>query len=54
MNAPSTDVIVIGGGLSGLSAAVDMASHGLSVHLVERHLPAGDDDLPPLEDAPAG
>ena len=37
MNAPSTDVIVIGGGLSGLSAAVDMASHGLSVHLVERH-----------------
>jgi zeta-carotene desaturase len=31
------DVIVIGGGLSGLSAAVDLASRGFSVCVLERH-----------------
>ncbi len=30
------DVVVIGGGVSGLTAAVDLASHGLSVLLVEQ------------------
>jgi monoamine oxidase len=29
------DVIVIGGGVSGLTAAVDLASHGIDVHLLE-------------------
>ena len=32
----ATDVIVIGGGLSGLSTAVDLASRGLSVLVLER------------------
>jgi hydroxysqualene dehydroxylase len=33
----SADVIVIGGGLSGLSTAADLASRGLSVLVLERH-----------------
>jgi len=32
-----SDVIVIGGGLSGLSTAADLASRGLSVIVLERH-----------------
>jgi len=34
--APNPDVVVIGGGVSGLTAAVDLASHDLSVLLVEQ------------------
>ncbi|MCX6144565.1 MAG: hydroxysqualene dehydroxylase HpnE [Ignavibacteriales bacterium] len=37
MNSPIPDVIVIGGGLSGLSTAADLASRGLSVFVLERH-----------------
>ena len=37
MNFYGVDVIVIGGGLSGLSTAVDLASRGLSVLVLERH-----------------
>jgi hydroxysqualene dehydroxylase len=37
MNSPECDVIVVGGGLSGLSAAVDLASRGLSVCVLERN-----------------
>jgi squalene-associated FAD-dependent desaturase len=37
MNSPIPDVLIIGGGLSGMSAAVDLASRGLSVIILERH-----------------
>ena len=37
MNPRKPDVIVIGGGLSGLSTAVDLASRGLSVFILEQH-----------------
>jgi hydroxysqualene dehydroxylase len=36
MNSPGTDVIIIGGGLSGLSAAVDLSARGCSVLVLER------------------
>jgi squalene-associated FAD-dependent desaturase len=36
-----TDVIVIGGGLSGLSAAVDLCSHGLKVTVLEQKYRCG-------------
>jgi len=37
MNSSIPDAIVIGGGLSGLSTAVDLASRGLSALVLERH-----------------
>lgn len=36
MSNGSTDVLVIGGGLAGLSAAVQLSSHGFSVTLIEQ------------------
>ena len=30
------DVVVIGAGVSGIQAALDLANHGIIVHLVER------------------
>ncbi|HTR80204.1 MAG TPA: hydroxysqualene dehydroxylase HpnE [Bacteroidota bacterium] len=33
---PDPDVAVIGGGIGGLTAAVDLATHGFSVHLIEQ------------------
>ncbi|PND51005.1 FAD-dependent oxidoreductase, partial [Rhodococcus sp. ENV425] len=34
---PTVDVLVVGGGVTGAGAALDAASRGLSVVLVERH-----------------
>lgn len=40
--APRYDVIVIGGALAGMSAAMDLARHGNKVLILERHnLPGG-------------
>ncbi|MFZ0182634.1 MAG: FAD-dependent oxidoreductase, partial [Methanoregula sp.] len=30
------DVVVIGAGVSGIQAALDLANHGVVVHLIER------------------
>ncbi|MDD1717126.1 MAG: FAD-dependent oxidoreductase, partial [Methanoregulaceae archaeon] len=30
------DVVVIGGGITGIQAALDLAGHGIRVHLIER------------------
>ena len=30
------EVVVIGGGVAGIQAALDLANHGIIVHLVER------------------
>ena len=30
------DVVVIGAGIAGIQAALDLANHGIIVHLVER------------------
>src|SRR3972149_1215501 len=36
-----TDVLIIGGGLSGLSAAVDLCSHGYTVKVLEQRQQCG-------------
>lgn len=33
---PVTEAVVIGGGISGIAAALDIANHGIHVHLIER------------------
>ncbi|MDD1706216.1 MAG: FAD-dependent oxidoreductase, partial [Methanoregulaceae archaeon] len=30
------DVVIIGGGVTGIQAALDLAGHGIRVHLIER------------------
>ncbi|MCG7855214.1 MAG: FAD-dependent oxidoreductase, partial [Methanoregulaceae archaeon] len=30
------DVVIIGGGVTGIQAALDLADHGIVVHLIER------------------
>ncbi len=35
-NMPMSDVVVIGAGIAGIQAALDIAGHGITVHLVER------------------
>ena len=30
------DVVIIGGGVTGIQAALDLAGHGIRVHIIER------------------
>lgn len=38
---PVNEVVVIGGGIAGISAALDIANHGIHVHLIERESSIG-------------
>jgi heterodisulfide reductase subunit A2 len=33
---PVSEAVVIGGGIAGITAALDLANHGIHVHLIER------------------
>ena len=35
------DVVIIGGGVTGIQAALDLAGHGIRVHIIEREASIG-------------
>ena len=46
------DVLVIGGGIAGIQAALDLAEMGIQVHMVERLPSIGGKNGPARQDVP--